>query len=281
MIEVLTDALIDTAKLLPFLFVSFLGMEYLEHRMNTKNLIRLQRAGNYGPLIGGLIGIFPQCGFSAASAELYAGRVISLGTLIAVFLSTSDEMLPLFISEKMDPLLIVVILLSKAALGIIWGFLTDFVFFRKENASEHIHIHSLCEQEHCNCEKGIFKSAVKHTLKIAIFIFIVSFCLAGVISIFGLDFLAGSFINKPVVGPLFMSLAGLIPNCAASVAIAELYMGDAIGLGSLMAGLLTNAGVGWIILLRSEKNLKRTVKVIALTYVFGAISGILIQIFFG
>ncbi len=281
LLDILLDAVIDTAKLLPFLFLTYLGMEYLEHKMTTKNLIWVQRAGNLGPAIGGFLGMFPQCGFSAAAAGLYAGRVISLGTLIAIFLSTSDEMLPLFISEKMNPGLIAGILLSKAAIGIVWGFLTDFVFFRNENASEHIHIHSLCEQEHCNCEKGIFKSALKHTLHIALFIFIVSLVLAGILEFAGMEFLTGTVLNKPVIGPMIMSLVGLIPNCAASVAITELYLGGVIGMGSLMAGLLTNAGVGWIILLRSGHSVKRTLKVIGLTYVFGIVSGILIQLFLG
>ncbi|MBR5761779.1 MAG: arsenic efflux protein, partial [Lachnospiraceae bacterium] len=160
MLDILLDALIDTAKLLPFLFATYLAMEYLEHKTSVKVLIAVQKAGNFGPLIGGALGAVPQCGFSAAASSLYAGKIISIGTLIAIYLSTSDEMLPMLISEKAPAGFILSVIGVKLLIGIFWGFLCDLVFFRNENAHEHINIHTMCEEEHCHCDKGIWGSAL-------------------------------------------------------------------------------------------------------------------------
>lgn len=280
MTDIILDALLDTLKLLPFLFVTYLAMEYLEHKTSVKALVSVQKAGNFGPLIGGALGAIPQCGFSAAASSFYAGKVISLGTLIAIYLSTSDEMLPILISEKAPVKFIVLVLLGKALIGIIWGFLIDFVFFRNENAHEHINIHGMCEEAHCNCEKGIWGSALKHTLSIACFILLVSLVLGLLIENVGADALSNLILNHKVFGPLIASLLGLIPNCAASVVITELYLEGAMNVGSLMAGLLTGAGVGWLVLLRASKSLKKTLKVVGITYVLGALTGIVIGLFF-
>lgn len=280
MTDIILDALLDTLKLLPFLFVTYLAMEYLEHKTSVKALVSVQKAGNFGPLIGGALGAIPQCGFSAAASSFYAGKVISLGTLIAIYLSTSDEMLPILISEKAPVKFIVLVLLGKALIGIIWGFLIDFVFFRNENAHEHINIHGMCEEAHCNCEKGIWGSALKHTFSIAGFILLVSLVLGFLIENVGADALSNLILNHKVFGPLIASLLGLIPNCAASVVITELYLEGAMNVGSLMAGLLTGAGVGWLVLLRASKSLKKTLKVVGITYVLGALTGIVIGLFF-
>ncbi len=279
MIDILLDACLDVLKLMPFLFFTYLGMEYIEHATSMPVLVAIQKAGNFGPLIGSFLGVIPQCGFSAAASGLYAGRVISLGTLIAIYMSTSDEMIPILLSEHVGIRYIAHIVVYKVLFGIIWGFLTDYVFFRNENASEHINIHGMCESEHCNCEKGIWKSSIKHTLQISAFIFIVTFALNLIIEGVGENALGGLILNHKIFGPLIASLVGLIPNCAASVVITELYLGGAIGFGSLIAGLLTGAGVGWLVLLRASKDAKKTLKVVALTYSFGAISGILINLF--
>lgn len=278
MLDILLDALLDTLKLIPFLFVTYLAMEYLEHKTSTKVLLWVQKAGNYGPAIGGLLGAIPQCGFSAAASGLYAGRVISTGTLIAIYLSTSDEMLPMLISEKAPIKLILLILASKAAIGILWGFVCDFVIFRNENAHEHIHIHSMCEEEHCNCDKGILGSAVKHTLHITLFILVVSIALNALISFAGEDALANMIINNKVAGPFITGFIGLIPNCAASVVITKLYIEGVIGIGSMMAGLLTGAGVGWLVLARACNNVKRTGKVVLTLYILGVVSGLIISL---
>lgn len=277
--DLILDAVLDTLKLIPFLFVTYLLMEYLEHKTSEKTLVWVQKAGNFGPAIGAALGAVPQCGFSAAASSLYAGRVISLGTLLAIYLSTSDEMLPILISEQAPVKFILIVLAAKVALGMFWGFLTDYVLFKNENAHEHINIHSMCEEEHCNCNKGIVGSAVKHTLQIAGFILLISLGLNILIEFIGTDALAGLILNHKIFGPLITGVIGLIPNCAASVVITELYLDGALSVGSLMAGLLTSAGVGWLVLARATNSVKKTSKVVALLYAFGALSGILIGLF--
>ncbi len=279
MTDLIIDALKDTLKLIPFLFATYLAMEYLEHKTSSKVLLWVQKAGNFGPLIGGLLGAVPQCGFSAAASSLYAGRVISLGTILAIYLSTSDEMLPVLISEKAPIKLILLILLIKILLGIFWGYMTDLLLFRNENAHEHINIHSLCEEEHCNCNKGIWGSTVKHTLQIAAFILLITLALNVFIELVGTDSLKELVFNHKIFGPLIAGVIGLIPNCASSVAITELYLDGALSFGSLISGLLTGAGVGWLVLLRASNSVKRTSKVVLLLYVFGVVSGIAIGVF--
>lgn len=278
MLDLVLDALLDVARLLPFLFITYLAMEYLEHRTSMKVLIALKKADKVGPLIGGALGAVPQCGFSASASTLYAGRVISLGTLLAIYLSTSDEMLPILISEKAPVTTILLILAAKALIGIVWGFLTDYVFFRNEDAHEHINIHTMCEEEHCNCDKGILGSAVKHTLQIAFFILLVTLALNLFVEYIGLDALTGTVLNNKFLGPVIAGVIGLIPNCAASVVITELYLEGAISTGAMFAGLLTGAGVGWLVLARATNSVKKTFKVIGLLYAYGIITGVLINL---
>ena len=182
LVHILEHSFLDTLKLVPFLFLTYLLMEFIEHKTSSKVKDAIHKSGKAGPLIGGLLGAVPQCGFSASAAGLYAGRVISLGTLIAIFLSTSDEMLPILISEKADVKLILQILGIKVAIGMVAGFIIDFVMkFRKKQAEEEWKIHDMCEHGHCNCEKSIWKSALKHTLQIVFFIHIVKELKNGVI----------------------------------------------------------------------------------------------------
>lgn len=280
MIDVIIDALLDVLKLIPFLLLTYFAMEYLEHKTSVKSMIAIQKAGNFGPVIGGLLGSVPQCGFSAAASSLYAGKVISLGTLLAIYLSTSDEMLPIMISEQVPAKSIFIVLAIKVGIGIFWGLLTDFVFFRNENAHEHINIHGMCEEEHCNCNKGILGSAIKHTAKISGFILFVTIALNVLLELIGEDKLSGLILNQKIAGPFISALIGLIPNCAASVVITELYLEGAMDFGSLIAGLLAGAGIGWLILLRTSNNAKKTFKVIGLLYVFGAFSGLVLNLIF-
>lgn len=278
MLDVILDAFIDVLKLIPFLLITYFVMEYLEHKTSVKSMIAVQKAGNFGPIIGGLLGAVPQCGFSAAASNLYAGKVISLGTLLAIYLSTSDEMLPIMISEQVPAKSILIVLAIKVGIGIFWGFLTDFVLFRNENAHEHINIHGMCEEEHCNCNKGILGSAFKHTFKISGFIFAVTLALNVLLEFVGEEKLSGIILNNEIAGPFISSLIGLIPNCAASVVVTELYLTGAMGFGSLIAGLLAGAGIGWLILLRASNNVKKTFKVIGLLYVFAVVSGLIINL---
>lgn len=284
--EVALDALIDSVKLLPFLFVTYLAMEYLEHKTSDKSNQLVERSGKIGPLYGSLLGIVPQCGFSAAATNLYAGRVITLGTLIAIYLSTSDEMLPILISEKVSILLILKILFVKVVIGMLAGFAIDFIhqkFLRFTHMKDPHHlpdIHHMCEHEHCHCdEKGIFPSALKHTVEIFVYILVISFLLNLVIAYIGEDTLSSFILNRPVIGELAAGLIGLIPNCAASVVITQLYLEGLLSAGPMMAGLLVSAGVGLLVLFKVNDHPRENLKILGLLYAIGVVSGLIIELF--
>lgn len=280
MIDVILDTLLDAVKILPFLFLTYWIMEYIEHKTSKKVENFISRSGKFGPLFGGILGAFPQCGFSAAASNLYAGRVITLGTLLAIYLSTSDEMLPILISEQVEISLILKIVGMKLVIGVIAGFLIDF-FVRKQHPGEkkELRIEHMCEHEHCNCEhESPFKSAIKHTLHIMIYILIITFVLNGVIALIGEENLAGLILNTKFLGPIIAGVVGLIPNCAASVILTQLYIEGVLGLGAMMAGLLVGAGVGLLILFRANDNAKENLKIVSLLYVIGVFSGIIIEI---
>ncbi len=277
MLDVILDTTIDALKILPFLFLTYIVMEYIEHKMSEKTKTLIQKSGKVGPLYGGILGILPQCGFSAAASNLYVARIITLGTLIAVYLSTSDEMLPILISEQVSVGIIIKILLLKAFIGILAGFIIDFVLRKKEKQTENIK--HLCEHEHCHCnEKNILISALKHSLNIFIFIYITSFLLNLLFSYIGEETLASFILNKPIISELLAGIVGLIPNCAASVVITELYINGVISLGAMMSGLLVGAGVGLLILFRINDNLKENLKITLLLYLIGVVAGILIEL---
>lgn len=280
MIEILEDTFIDTVKIIPFLFLTYLAMEYLEHRTGEKTEELIQRAGKFGPVLGGVLGAVPQCGFSAAASNLYAGRVITVGTLIAIYLSTSDEMLPILISEKVNVAVIIKILLAKAVIGIIGGVMVDLVFRHFYPEAEHDHIHEICEHEHCHCEDGIFKSAVKHTLQITFFILLISLVINTLIHFVGEDVLAEFVLNKPLLGPVLAGIVGLIPNCAASVVLTQLYLEGVLGVGAMMAGLLVGAGVGLLVLYRVNHNRRENLKITGILYLIGVAAGIIIEMVF-
>lgn len=287
MIEIIEDTLIDAIKLLPFLFITYLLMEYIEHKMKNKSREAIKKSGKFGPLFGSLLGIFPQCGFSVSATNLYSGRVITLGTLIAVYLSTSDEMLPIFISEAVSPITILKILGLKLIIGIIAGFLIDFVIvlLNKEKTHnedndkiEEQSIEHMCDEEHCHCnENGILKSTLKHTLNIFIYIVIITFIINLVVYFIGEENIANLLLDKPILGPIISALIGLIPNCAASVIITNMYLQNVISFGSMMAGLLTGAGVGLAILFKTNNNVKENIKIVGLLYFLGMLSGIIIE----
>lgn len=283
--EVALDAVIDSVKLLPFLFLTYLAMEYLEHKTSDKTNRLVERSGKFGPLYGSLLGMVPQCGFSAAATNFYAGRVITLGTLIAIYLSTSDEMLPILISEKVPLLLILKILFVKVAIGMIAGFIIDFVhqkLLRWTHMKDPHHlpdIHHMCEHEHCHCdEKGIFPSALKHTLEIFAYILVISFVLNLVIAYIGEDTLSSFVLNRPVIGELAAGMIGLMPNCAASVVITQLYLEGLLSAGPMMAGLLVSAGVGLLVLFKVNDHPRENLKILGLLYAVGVVSGLLIEL---
>lgn len=275
MLDVILDTLLDSVKLIPFLFLTYLAMEYLEHKTSNKTEKVIEKAGKLGPLFGSLAGVVPQCGFSAAASNLYAGRVISMGTLIAIYLSTSDEMLPILISEKVGAGLIIKILVMKVVIGMAAGFLVDFVF-RKHHTNEQGHIHEMCEHEHCHCEQGIVRSALTHTGKITVFIVLITLALNVALHFGGEDALSAVLLNRPVIGPVLAGLVGLIPNCAASVVITQLYVQGAMSFGTMMAGLLVGAGVGVLVLCRVNHHRRENLQIIGLLYVTGVLMGIIL-----
>ena len=273
------DSLIDTVKLIPFLLITYIIMEFIEHKTSHKTKDAIKKSGHFGPLIGGILGVVPQCGFSAAASSLYSARIITLGTLIAVFLSTSDEMLPILISEAVDVRIILSILGIKLVIAVIVGFIID-LFFRKkfETSEDEPEIKDLCEHEHCHCEHGIFKSALKHTINITLYIFIISLVLNIIIYFNGEDNLAHILNSTPIIGPIIASLVGLIPNCASSVIITQLYLSKVLNFATMIAGLLVNTGVGLLILFRTNKDLKENIKITVLLFAIGVIFGIIFDL---
>lgn len=274
MLDVIVDTLLDGIKLIPFLFIAFLILELLEHKLSGKNKKIIEKSGKFGPIIGSMLGAFPQCGFSVAATNFYATRIITLGTLISIYLSTSDEMLPLLISEGVNIKLIIKVLGIKILIGMISGFIIDLIFRKKEKN----HIHDFCEEEHCNCENGVLISTIKHTLNITLFIIIISFILNTIIYYVGEDTLGNLIFRKKVLGPILSSLIGLIPNCASSVVITQLYLENVISFGAMMSGLLTGSGVAILVLFKVNKNLKENLKILGLVYIIGVISGIIIEL---
>lgn len=279
MLEIISETLIDSIKLLPFLFITYLIMEYIEHKTSQKAKNTIKKSGRFGPAVGSILGIFPQCGFSVSATNLYAARVITLGTLISVYLSTSDEMLPIFISEAVPISVILKILGIKLIIGIIAGFSIDFILrlHNKTNIEEE-KIIDLCEKEHCHCEHGIIKSALKHTINILVFIIIISLIINILIHFVGENVIANFLQNKPIIGPIISGLIGLIPNCAASVIITQMYLENVISVGTLISGLLVGAGVGLAVLFKMNKGIKENIKIITLLYAIGVISGIVIEL---
>ncbi|MCI9200286.1 MAG: arsenic efflux protein [Lachnospiraceae bacterium] len=279
--DVIIDTLVDAVKLLPFLFAAYFAMEYMEHKMGERAKETIEKSGKLGPVLGGVIGAFPQCGFSAAASNLYAGRVITLGTLLAVFLSTSDEMLPILVSEQVNASVILKLLGLKVLVGMVVGLLVDLSVGGKKRHGEmesgHMDIGHVCEHEHCRCEDGIVKSALRHTLNIFLFLILITLLLNILIYFAGEGFLAALILNKPLLGHMIAGLVGLIPNCASSVILTQLYLEGVMGLGVMMAGLFAGTGVGLVVLFRMNDNKKENAKILLLLYATGVAAGIAID----
>ena len=279
MLEVIEDALIDSIKLLPFLFITYLIMEYIEHKTSNKSKEAIKKSGRFGPIIGSILGIFPQCGFSVSATNLYAARVITLGTLISVYLSTSDEMLPILISEAVPVTTIIKILGIKLIIGMIAGILIDLCLrLKNKNKVEEEKIVDLCEKEHCHCDHGIVKSALKHTLSIFIFILIITLLVNIAIYFIGEESIASFIEINPVLGPVLAGIIGLIPNCASSVILTQLYLENIVTATTMISGLLVNAGVGLAVLFKMNKGIKQNILIVILLYSIGVISGLILQL---
>ncbi len=278
----LTHTLLDTLKILPFLFLTYLLMELLEHRAGGATERWLRGGGRVGPLLGGVLGMLPQCGFSAAASGLYTGRIITTGTLIAVYLSTSDEMLPLLISSGAPVWQISKLLGVKVAVGVVAGFCIDGVtslIRRRHPAKETPEIEDLCEREHCHCEGNhVLLAALKHTLYITIFLLIFTFAMNLVIEGIGEENIKAVVLDRPVLGSFLASLVGLIPNCASSIALTELYLGGVISSGALLSGLFVNAGVGLAVLFRNNRPVRDSFRVVGILWAIALLSGILIDL---
>ena len=277
--EAFVDAIIDTLKLIPFLFLTYLLMELLEHKTSEKTKHGVEKAGHLGPLFGGLLGAVPQCGFSAAAASLYSGKVITAGTLIAIFLSTSDEMLPIMISERSGLGFIVKVLLIKAVIGITAGFIIDAVIkiYDRRKSVTHDFTKETHEHHHCDTEDGVLVSSLKHTAGTVLFIFIFSLLINILVESFGIEKLSNLVINKFFIGQLLTGLIGLIPNCAASIVLTEMYLTGVIGFGQMMSGLLVGAGVGIMVLIKNNKNAKENLRIIITLYLLGVLFGTLLE----
>ena len=305
--HVLEHSIEDTLYLIPFLFVTYLAMEWLEHKAGDKAEEAVRRAGAAGPVVGAVVGIVPQCGFSAAAATLWAGRVITLGTLFAAFLSTSDEMLPIFLAEQVDPMTILKIMGVKLMIGMIMGFVVDAAVRLARRDREKLRIHELCERDHCHCNgecdaceqnpelaydyqhdeehehdhehSSILRSALKHTAQVTVFIFLITLVLDGALEVVGEDAIGAFLGSNPALSVLGSALVGLIPNCAASVVIAQLYVDGALGAGAMMAGLLVSAGVGLLVLVRTNRQVRQNLIVLAGLWATGVFWGLIITAF--
>ena len=276
MIDIIIDTLIDALKLLPFLFVAFLLIELLEHKFNNKFNTLISKSGKFGPILGSILGVVPQCGFSAIATNFYITRVISLGTLFSIYLSTSDEMLPILLSEGIDTKIILTILLIKIVSGIIFGFIIDgFIRLKEKGIKYDYH---LCDDEHCDCEHGIIKSSIKHTGSILLFIVVITFVINIILNYYGEDIIARIFMKETIYGPFIGSLIGLIPNCGASVILTELFVKKVINLGTAIAGLLTGSGVALLILIKSNKDKKENLFIVGTLYLIGVLVGIIIEL---
>ena len=281
--EVVLDGVIDSLKLFPFLYLAYLLMELLEHhaKHGTEDIIR--KAGRLGPLLGGALGAVPQCGFSAAAAGLFSGRLITIGTLIAVFLSTSDELIPIAVSSVASGEITVVKLLTivavKVVFAVIVGFIVDLVASKIVKVEKETEIGDICEREHCHCEEqGVFLSALNHSLRIFAFILAATLAINALIFFVGEDAIKNFIGNIPVVGEMIAGLVGLIPNCAASVVITELYIDGIITSGQMLSGLFAGAGVGLLVLFRTNRNIKQNIAIAVTVYAVGVLLGTLIEV---
>ncbi len=277
----LLHTLIDTAKVVPFLFLTYLLMEFLEHKAGGAPERWLRGSGKIGPLVGGALGVLPQCGFSAAATSFYTGRMITTGTLIAVYLSTSDEMLPILISSGAPISTILKLIGTKLAVGIGAGFAIDGItrlVWRGKKVEQEPGIEELCERENCDCGDRFVLSALKHTAYITIFLLLFTFVLNIGIELVGEENIKTVVLNRPVLGSILSAIVGLIPNCASSVVLTSLFVDGVLSSGALLSGLMVNAGVGLAILFRNNRPVKDSLRVVAILFGISVVCGILIDL---
>ncbi len=273
--EVLLHGILDTLKIVAFLFLTYLFMEFIEHRASDKARALMKKAGAAGPAIGGMFGAVPQCGFSSAGANLYTGRVITLGTLLAVFLSTSDEMLPILLAGEVDVTKALLIIVYKTAVGIFIGFLVDLTLRLLGRGKREIDIDEICDNDNCHCERGILRSALHHTLTVSLFVLIVTLLINALVFFIGEESISNIVVDLPVLGHFICSLIGLIPNCAASVALTRFATAGFITSGAMISGLLTGAGVGLLVLFRMNRRVRENLLIVGILVAVGVIFGVI------
>ncbi len=273
--EVLWHGFLDTIKIIPFLFLTYLIMELIEHRASSKFIGFMEKSGAFAPAVSGLLGAVPQCGFSAAVSGFYTGGIVSIGALVAVFLSTSDEMLPILISGKVTPGAILAILGYKVAVGILVGFAVDFVLRLTGREKKRHSIGEICEEENCHCKDGALLSALYHTLKIGGFLLAVTLLINALVYFIGSESIAHVFYGKPVISHIIAAIIGLIPNCAVSVALTDFCVEGFITVGTMLAGLFSGAGVGLLVLFKTNKSMKENLLVTGIITVTGVVFGLL------
>ena len=278
--EIFLHGLLDTLKIIPFLFLTYLLMEFIEHRAGDKAERFMKKAGAFAPVVGGALGAVPQCGFSAAASNLFAGRIISMGTIVAVFLSTSDEMIPILLSGRIPVGTVALVVLYKALVGITVGLGVDLALRLMNRGKEKINIDAICDEDNCHCERGIWYSALHHTITISLFVLVITLAINALVFFVGEENLGAVMYGKPVISHIIAAVFGLIPNCAASVALTTLCTEGLITAGTMMSGLFSGAGVGLLVLFRVNKQIKENLTVVGIILLAGVVFGLLGDLIF-
>ena len=276
MLDLVMDAVIDCLKMLPFLFLAFLLMEGAE-RYYGRHMDKIMRQSRReGPLLGAILGCVPQCRFSVLASNLYAGGMITIGTLLAVYLSTSDEAILILLADSSRIKDVIPLIIAKIVIAVVAGYLIDFVF-RKNREGRNME--QVCD--HCGCEEegGILKPALRHTVQVFVYLFVFTLALNLIMEGIGADELSEMLLGDTIFQPILAALIGLIPNCAASVILTELYLGGAISFASVVAGLCTGAGAGLLVLFRMNKDRKENLKIVGILYVVAVVSGMVLELF--
>lgn len=278
LLDVLIDASLDTLKTLPFLFGVYILIEFIEHKSSDKLGKALRKMGPFGSVGGALLGSIPQCGFSAAASNLYAGRLITMGTLIAVYISTSDEAVPLILTEPKSAPMLWKLILTKVAIAIVAGIIVDMFIRLWGKTKDEEPFRELCAD--CDCEHhGIIHSALHHTIHIIIFIFVINILLGCVMEFAGKQTVEKLMMTDNWVQPLIAGVIGFIPNCGASVVLTKLYISGVVSFGALISGLCTGAGVGLLVLFKTNRNYRQNFTIMGVLYTVATLSGLIIQLF--
>ena len=277
-LHMLEHSVLDALKTLPFLFLAYVLIEYLEHKGSSKLKNSLQKLGKCGPIGGAVLGVIPQCGFSVAASNFYAGRIISVGTLLAVFLSTSDEAIPILLSQPEMRSYILPMMLVKLISAIVFGFTTDLLIRLFAKSDDEAPFEELCAE--CDCDHhGVVRSALHHTIHIFLFIFAVNIIMECAIHFIGEDTISGLLLSGSVFQPFLTALIGLIPNCAASVIITELFSAGSLSFGSCIAGLCAGAGMGIVVLFRANRRVRENITILITLYLSSVVTGMIVNLF--